>query len=110
MNDIPEVDDFAHFFDQRTGLLWVFGGYLNGQKCNLFFMIDVAKGATIVNQDTSQHHENSKHMPCQRTGSRMTFSPRDNCLYLFGGLNVNNETLNDMWTYNLLSERWAPIR
>ena len=110
MNDIPEVDDFAHFFDQRSGTLWVFGGYMNGQKCNLFFKIDVVKGATIVNQDTHPLHPNSRKMPCQRSGSRMAFSSRDNCLYLFGGLNFNNQTLNDMWTYNLLSEMWEPIR
>ena len=53
MNDIPEVEDFAHYFDHGTGILWVFGGYQNGQKTNIFFKIDVFQGATIINQNTS---------------------------------------------------------
>ena len=41
MNDIPEVEDFAHYFDHSKGILWVFGGYQGGQKTNLFFKIDI---------------------------------------------------------------------
>ena len=39
----------------------------------------------------------------------MIFCPTQKNLYLFGGLDRNNVTLNDMWTFNLLTESWTSV-
>ena len=39
----------------------------------------------------------------------MVLSTKQNSLYLFGGLNVINDTLNDMWRYDLECHRWERI-
>ena len=60
MNDIPEVEDFAHYFDQASSRLWVFGGYQNGQKSNIFFQVHVQKGATMINENDAD----ALNQPC----------------------------------------------
>ena len=51
-NDIPEVDDFAYYFCQQTGVLYCFGGYLNGVKSNILFKIDINdKTSEILSQN-----------------------------------------------------------
>ena len=32
--DFPKYDDFASYFNTRLGLLYVFGGFKNGNKSN----------------------------------------------------------------------------
>ena len=41
-DEVPDMDDFAYFFDQMVGMLFTFGGYVNGQKSNALYKIDVA--------------------------------------------------------------------
>lgn len=113
-NDIPEVDDFAHYFDKETGMLYCFGGYLNGVKSNILFKIDVnQKVAEILSNNTASSYSTSlawqDSVPCQRTSSRMVYSPTKNALYLYGGLNIQNDTLNDMWRFDLETNQWDVI-
>lgn len=109
-NDIPEVDDFAHFFDTPSGTLYCFGGYLNGIKSNILFSIDInAKSVKVLSPSTPSIYRNSKHVPCQRTSTRIVLSAAKNSIYLFGGLSVANDTLNDMWRFDLEANRWDQI-
>ena len=55
-NDIPEVDDFAHVFDQAAGVLYCFGGYNFGVKSNMLFKIDInGKCATILSPNITNN-------------------------------------------------------
>lgn len=110
-DDTPEVDDCAHFFDQKTGTLWAFGGYMNGLKSNIFFSINVnTRVVTILNQDTPSSHSDAHKLPCQRSGSRLAFDSEKRCFYLFGGLTMINETLSDMWQYQVDDAKWVCVK
>ena len=109
-NDIPEVEDFAHHFDNVTGNLYSFGGYQNGTKTNMLFKLDVnTKTARILSPNIPSNVRLATHVPCQRTSSRIVLSKKLNCLFLFGGLTAANDTLNDMWRYDLEVNRWDKI-
>lgn len=67
--EVPQVDDFAHCFDADTGTLWLFGGYYNGGKSNVFIRINVERmqGSTtlveITTPDTPANHRNADNVP-----------------------------------------------
>ena len=71
---VPQVDDFAHFFDSEQNNLYIFGGYLNGYKSNLLFKIDVAtKCIKILSPDIPDHTVEPGLVPIQRTGARIVY-------------------------------------
>ena len=71
---VPQVDDFAHFFDPESNNLYIFGGYLNGYKSNILFKIDViTKCITILSPDIPDHTADPETVPIQRTGSRIVY-------------------------------------
>jgi N-acetylneuraminic acid mutarotase len=39
----------------------------------------------------------------------MVYYDRHNCLYLFGGLNELNQTLNDMWRFDIGGQTWREV-
>ena len=80
-------------------------------KSNIFFRFDMnTKVVTILTPNTRESDRNAKHVPCQRTSSRIVYSPAKNSIYLFGGLTVINDTLNDMWRYDLEYNQWSRIK
>ena len=92
----------------------MFGGYLGGVKSNIFFKIDLAsKQITIINETQPLNGSSSTmklaHQPCHRTASRLAYSQKQNSLYLFGGLTVTNQTLNDMWRFSIDSGEWEQV-
>ena len=38
-DEVPQLEDFAHCFDSTNGVLWMFGGYLKGNKSNMLIKI-----------------------------------------------------------------------
>ena len=40
----------------------------------------------------------------------MVFFAKKNSFYLFGGLTVTNETLNDMWRYSITENSWEKVQ
>mmetsp|Transcript_1785 Transcript_1785/g.2528 ORF Transcript_1785/g.2528 Transcript_1785/m.2528 type:complete len:235 (+) Transcript_1785:783-1487(+) len=40
----------------------------------------------------------------------MAHVPKNNCIYLFGGLTAQNVTLNDLWRYSVREDRWDLIK
>ena len=110
-DDVPQIDDFAFCFDKDAGVLYMFGGYLNGTKSNLLVSIAVnGKITTVLSPDTPLDHPNSRSIPMQRSGARMAFLPKNGNIYMFGGLTANNQTLNDMWCFNLREYKWYQIK
>ena len=108
---VPRVDDCAHFFDRKTGVFYVFGGYLDGVKSNVFFSICLTKrSVTILNENTAPSSPNAANVPPQRAGARLTFVSETNSLYLFGGLTNQNTTLNDMWRFSIDKGAWQQVR
>ena len=92
-------------------MLYVFGGYLNGLKSNIFFKMDLnEKTMQILTPNTPENHRQARNVPCQRTSSRIVYSQTKNSIYLFGGLNMNNDTLSDMWRFDLEESRWYKIK
>ena len=61
-----------------------------------------------VNVLSSECNDESKNnvRPSQRVGCRMVIVEEKMKLYLFGGLNKENQTLNDMWLYDINAETW----
>ena len=108
---VPELDDFAHYFDKKRGLMWVFGGYYKGQKCNIFLKIDCAvKGIQILSKDFSSNDQREDRCPSPRAASRMIYYEKTNSVYLYGGLTPQNTTLNDMWRYDVAAGTWEQVK
>ena len=106
-DDVPQVDDYAYCLDKDTGNLYLFGGYLNGTKSNILVRIHInTKKITILSPDTPARHPDSRYLPCQRTGARMAFLPKNGNIYMFGGLTATNQTLNDMWCFPTAGNKW----
>jgi len=40
----------------------------------------------------------------------MVFFAKKNSFYLFGGLTVTNETLNDMWRFSITENSWEKVQ
>lgn len=60
VEDVPQVEDFAYYFCKEKCLLWIFGGYMNGIKSNIFFNVHVnRRKINIINPDTPQSHPNA---------------------------------------------------
>lgn len=62
-----------------------------------------------MSKDTPAHKPEAEKLPCQRTGCRMVYIAERNALYFFGGLNITNDTLNDMWYYDIDANLWFPV-
>ena len=110
-DEVPEMDDFAHHFDEATETLWTFGGYMNGKKTNALLKIDVNnRDIQVVSPDIPEWNVvKARNVPCHRTGARMVYVAKQNSLYIFGGLNLINSTLNDMWRYRIDTNKWELI-
>lgn len=104
-------DDFAHAFDEESGKLYIFGGFIFTGKTNDLICYDVsaakittleagtpqgehtlADGSSISTSEPIKKlfwfNKGPKvdiHRPKSVTGARMGFVKEENCLYLFGG-------------------------
>lgn len=47
--------------------------------------------------------------PSARSGSTLWFSKEDKKLYLFGGIDQTFSTLNDLWSFDLSTNKWAEL-
>ena len=107
----PKYDDFASHFIHRIGVLYVFGGFKNGSKSNELMAIDVnCKSNRVLSEDCGDP-EKDNIRPRRRVGTRMVCREDASAmqLYLFGGLDTENATLNDMWMYDLTDNQWTQI-
>ena len=107
--DFASYDDFGSQFVQKWGHLYVFGGFKNGRKCNELYYIDMAnKTQNMLSEDSSDATQDSLR-PCQRSGTRMVADEQTKQLYLFGGSDCENVTLNDLWVYSIKEKKWTKI-
>ena len=91
-------------------MLYCFGGYHSGVKSNMLFKIDInAKCAHILSPSIASNVRQAHHVPVARTSCRIVHSVKRNSIFLFGGLTNINETLNDLWRYDLGANRWDLI-
>jgi len=51
----------------------------------------------------------SEPRPCRRSAAQIVFYAAESCLYLFGGQDENNDTLNDLWMFCLTKRRWSEV-
>ena len=76
----------------------------------MLFKIDInAKCAQILSPNIASNTRQARHVPVARTGCRIVHSVKRNSIFLFGGLTTINETLNDLWRYDLIANRWELI-
>ena len=108
-DDFPETDDFAHAFDQVAGIFYYFGGYCNGEKVNSLNAVNMKNLKKVIKLTEHTRSKNPK-VPSSRTGARMVKVESLNCLLMFGGLNKLNETLNDMWKYDIEMAQWSLVK
>ena len=71
--------------------------------------IDVNIKQNLVLSADCDDPEKNKIRPRQRVGTRMICQEEEKKIYLFGGLDTNNSTLNDMWMYDLEQNTWTEI-
>ena len=82
----PKYDDFASYFYQKTGVMYVFGGFRNGSRSNELMGIDVGLKLTAILSADCADPTKDKVRPSQRAGSRMACLEDEMKLFLFGGL------------------------
>jgi len=104
-----------------TGNLWLFGGVDASNAVALDYFNDLWKYDVTLNEWTWMSGSNQVNQPgfygIKCTSSTLT-SPggrletkacwKDDCnnFWLFGGEDLNNKYHNDLWRYNLTTDRW----
>ncbi|CAG9320211.1 KEL2_1 [Blepharisma stoltei] len=81
--------------------IFIFAGDLNPPIVNSFVIFDLQ--SSIIKYDAYD----SYHSPSPRMYHSM--QAMSNNLYLFGGLGVDEELYNDLWTFNCVDETWKAI-
>jgi N-acetylneuraminic acid mutarotase len=82
--------------------LCLFGGRDNEQYFNDLFIFDIRKlkWKSIVASE-------SEGTPTNRYGSSMVFNSKLDCLFLFGGMDKEDEYLNDVHQFNFKNNEWT---
>jgi N-acetylneuraminic acid mutarotase len=90
-----------------SGRLFVFGGGFNADPFYSDFSVydDLWAYSARANQWTQIHAANAGPSGRSRPSSWMV----GNRLYIFGGISAYFSTLNDLWVYNLDSNRWTEV-
>jgi gliding motility-associated-like protein len=119
LNDPPNLGYGANCWTDATGDLWLFGGYSTNNNItgdNIWryniasnqwtWMGGTGIGAGVNSIYGSLGVENSINTPGARyeCKSGWVFNNR---LWLFGGMDNNFNTKNDIWSYNISNNLWA---
>ena len=92
--------------------MYIFSGYVNGDKSNDMWKFDLAsKQWTCLNKGDYKLDvlkQNSKKIPAPRVGCRMIQLSKDKLL-VHNGHDNDNEKICDMWTYDLTNNTWTEI-
>ena len=63
----------------------------------------------IIKREIPLPKSDGKLRPDKRIGARMVYNNNNRCLYLQGGIDLQNEPLNDMWCFSLDSGLWSEV-
>ena len=97
-------DDHASVFDEHTKMLYVFGGYVNGDKSNDMWSYDLVNDCWKClhpgDYKLDITRQNDKKIPKPRVGAKMVHVDAKT-LYIHNGHDNDNEKISDMWKFDL---------
>jgi hypothetical protein len=93
---IPALSFPSYCVDGEGGLLWFFGGYLEGALSNSLWTLDLDTLETTAVA--------AGNAPIPRVGATLVCG---DSLLLFGGSNLAGETLGDLWKFDFGTEDWS---
>ena len=87
-------DQHSSVFDADAAVMYVFGGYVTGDKANDLWSYSLAEGAwTCLNKgDYRENHQNPKAIPAPRVGAKMV-QLDSSTLLLHNGHDNDNEKI-----------------
>lgn len=102
-------DDHGSYFCEETKSLYVFGGYVDGDKANDLWKFDIAaqKWTCLNAGDYKAVNQNPKKVPAPRIGCRMF--KVGSSIYVHNGHDNDNEKLADLWAFDETTETWNQI-
>ena len=105
----PERDDFACVYDKSKDCVYIFGGYINGDKSNDLWRFNFLsnKWSLLHPGDYKELHQNPKKIPAPRIGARMIKVGVD--ILVHNGHDNDNEKLTDLWKFDEDSSTWTEI-
>lgn len=105
-------DDHASAFDPKSKLLYVFGGYVNGDKSNDMWSYDLVNDSwkCLHSGDYKKDiaKQNPKNIPSPRVGARMV-QIDDKTIYIHNGHDNDNEKISDIWKFDIDTNQWSEI-
>ena len=105
-------DDHASAFDPNTKILYVFGGYVNGDKSNDMWQYDLGKEEWKLlhpgDYKLDEAKQNKKKIPSPRIGAKMVQIDATT-IYIHNGHDNDNEKISDMWKFDITSNQWTEI-
>ena len=109
MIQCPERDDHASAYDQNKDCLYIFGGYINGDKSNDLWRYNFlsSKWVLLHPGDYKDHNRNSKKIPAPRIGARMIKVGSD--ILVHNGHDNDNEKLLDLWKFDEAKSEWSEV-
>lgn len=109
----PARDDHAAVFDENRNMMYVFGGYVNGDKSNDMWKYNLMDETwhCLHKGDYKEWPEKQrpKQIPAPRIGAKLIMIDH-NTLLIQNGHDNENEKLSDMWKFDLRSNTWSQVR
>jgi hypothetical protein len=94
-------DDHASHFDPTSKILYVFGGYVNGDKSNDMWSFNLTTEVwKCLHSGDYKKVTNNNKIPCPRVGARMV-QIDETTIYIHNGHDDDNEKISDMWKFDL---------
>jgi hypothetical protein len=97
-------DDHASCFDENSKILYVFGGYVNGDKSNDMWQYDLKNELWTClhtgDYKLAANKQNAKKVPSPRVGARMV-QIDSKTLYIHNGHDNDNEKISDLWKFDV---------
>jgi len=89
-DEVASRDEHTSVLDENSSLMVVFGGFIDGERCNETAMYN----AKTNYWRKAKLFENSRR-PCPRSGHSSVI--HNGNMYVFGGKCGNSNKLNDLW-------------
>ena len=108
----PARDDNGYVFDNQSHKLYVFGGYINGDKANDLWEFELNKNKwTCLHEGDYKlffEKQDPNKIPAPRIGSKLLLLD-SNTLLMHNGHDNENEKLADLWKFDLNTKQWSQI-
>jgi len=93
--------------DLNNGSFIVFSGFVNGSRVNEVAKFNVVNAHTI---EATQLQANDPAPGFPKPRASASSAVYNDCLYIFGGQDDDNNKLDDLWEYNSNTSTWRQIQ